>query len=105
MVGKSEFAFNLVRHREIVYDGSFSRIIYCLPEDSVHLHVEFIKRLKAVCDYLELVEGLPDVEELQLKVDKTRKLIIIDDLVRRAFASSAMLQVTNSPMQYIYIYI
>ncbi len=91
-VGKSEFAFNLIKHRSVVYDVNFTRILYCLPEDNIHLHTDFINRLKATCDILEVVEGLPEVDKLQLKIDKRPKLVVIDDLVTKALASSVMLQ-------------
>ncbi len=44
MSGKSTFALELITHRELVFDKEFSRIIYALPEDSIHLHQDFIKK-------------------------------------------------------------
>ena len=35
MSGKSMFALELVRHRNIVFDSSFDRIIYCLPGENL----------------------------------------------------------------------
>ncbi len=42
MCGKSTFILNVVEHRNVVYDQTFERVIYCLPEDSLHLHQDFI---------------------------------------------------------------
>jgi hypothetical protein len=68
MSGKSEFALNLVKYRDDVYSSKFERILYCLPDSSIHLHQNFIGRLREACESIEIIEGLPDVEKLHLKV-------------------------------------
>ncbi len=93
MSGKSLFALNLIIHRETVYTAHFNRIIYSLPESSLHLHQDFVKKLQEACNYIEIVEGLPDIEEQHLAADKsTHKLVILDDLMVKAFASSNILE-------------
>ncbi len=91
MAGKSTFALELIKHRKIVYDKDFERIIYALPEDSMHLHQTFLETLKNVYPEIEIVEGLPNINELHLKDDKTPKLLIIDDMMNRTFGSKSML--------------
>ncbi len=93
MVGKTEFAYNLILHRSTVYNVKFDRILYCLPEDNLHLHADFIKRLRTTCENIEIVEGLPCLDKLHMKIDKSHKLIVIDDLVTKALASTTILQV------------
>ncbi len=91
MAGKSTFALELIKHRTVVYDKDFERIIYALPEDSIHLHQKFLESLRQVYPSIEIVEGLPNINELHLKEDKEAKLLIIDDMMQSTFASKSML--------------
>ncbi len=91
MAGKSTFALELIKHRNVVYDQDFQRIIFALPEDSIHLHQNFLEKLRQVYPAIEIVEGLPNINELHLKDDKESKLLIIDDMMISTFASKSML--------------
>ncbi len=91
MAGKSTFALELIRHRHIVYDKDFERIIYALPEDSMHLHQVFLETLRNIYPKIEIVEGLPNINELHLKDDNVPKLLIIDDMMQGTFGSKSML--------------
>ncbi len=91
LCGKSTFACAIIQHREKIYDKPFERIIYALPEDSVHLHQEFLENLKKVYENIEIVEGFPNVAELHIKEDKTAKLLVIDDMMQRVFSSQTIL--------------
>ncbi len=91
MAGKSNFALELINHRKIVYDKDFERIIYALPEDSIHLHQNFLEQLRHAYPAIEIIEGLPNINELHLKDDKSPKLLIIDDMMQSTFASKSML--------------
>ncbi len=91
MSGKSTFALELIRNRSVVYDKTFERIIYALPEDSIHLHQAFIESLKNIYPAIEIVEGLPNINELHIKDDKVAKLLIIDDMMQATFGSRNML--------------
>ncbi len=91
--GKSQFAFNLIKYRETVYSAKFDRIVYAFPEGSMHLHQDFIKALQTVCNYIEIFEGLPNIEEQHLAAEKvTHKLVVLDDLMMKAFASNNVLE-------------
>ena len=91
MSGKSTFSLELIRHRLIVFDKEFSRIIYALPDDSIHLHEDFVKDLEKAYRNIEIVEGLPKVGDLHLKEDKFHKLLIIYDLMSSVFDSQTMM--------------
>lgn len=95
MSGKSLFALHLVLHQDAVYDTLFKRVLYCLPQDNIHVHSAFIEKLKSAYPGVEIVEGLPDVQELNLTVDNQSKLLIIDDQITKVLGSAAMLQVTK----------
>ncbi len=91
MAGKSTFALELIKNRHVVYDKDFERIIYALPEDSIHLHQTFLERLRTLYPNIEIVEGLPNINDLHLKDDKISKLLIIDDMMQSTFSSKTML--------------
>ena len=91
LCGKTTFALEVIQNREKIYDKPFERIIYALPEDSVHLHQNFLQNLKNVYENIEIVEGFPNISDLHIKEDKSSKLLIIDDMMQNAFASQTML--------------
>ncbi len=98
--GKSTFALNLLKFREKVYSHNFSRIIYALPENMFHLHQSFINDLRQACPFIEIVEGLPDLLQLNLTMEKnSHKLIIFDDMMSQVFESKQILELitTTSP--------
>ncbi len=92
MVGKSTFILKLVENRDLIYNEHFERIIYCLPEDSLHLHQEFVKKLEESFPNLELIEGIPKLNELHIKESKNHKLLILDDLMMPVFETHAMME-------------
>ncbi len=97
MIGKSRFALQLVKYRKDVFNENFDRILYALPENSLHLHQHFLENLREVCSFIEIVEGLPDVDQLNLGTEQlSHKLLIMDDLMTKAFASSKILELVTS---------
>ncbi len=90
MAGKSTFVLQVIQHRDKVYNQTFERIIYCLPEDSLHLHQDFIKKMQEAFASLEIVEGLPSISELHIKDNKNHKLLILDDLMISVFEAQTM---------------
>ncbi len=92
MSGKSTFALKLIQYRNLVYTHPFSRILYALPEESLHLHQTFLAQLREACESIEIIEGLPDIQELHLATEKnSHKLLVLDDLMMKAFASTSLL--------------
>ncbi len=97
MVGKSRFALNLVKYRDIIYTHKFDRILYALPESSIHLHQNFLKDLEEACNFIEIIEGLPNINALDLAVEQSsHKLLIMDDLMTKVFNSSEILELVTS---------
>ena len=96
MSGKSTFALNLVKYRNKVYNETFDRILYALPESSLHLHKIFLTQLKECCPFVEIIEGLPDIDGLFLTADRTHKLLILDDMMTKAFGSSDVLHLMTT---------
>ncbi len=97
MIGKSQFALKLVEFRKFIYNEEFDRIVYALPETAIHLHRQFIEKLRTVCNFIEIVEGLPDMESLNLSSDKSsHKLLVMDDLMQQAFGSNKILELVTS---------
>ncbi len=93
MCGKSSFILELVKNWECVYNHTFERIIYCLPEESLHLHQDFVKQLREVFPKIEIVEGLPQISLLGIKDNKNHKLLILDDLMTTVFDSQSILDI------------
>ena len=91
--GKSRFIFNLIKHRTTMFSDEFQRIIYCLPPNCFNLHAEFLDNLKDVCadTDLKIMEDMPNIDELALDIDLVPKLIVFDDLMRKAFNSTKVL--------------
>ncbi len=97
MSGKSSFALKLIQHRAKIYTEDFERIMYALPEDSLHLHQKFIDKLREAAPNVEIVTGLPDIHEHHLAVEKTsHKLLVIDDMMMRVFQSQNLLELITS---------
>ncbi len=95
--GKSQFALKLIKYRTTVYSHQFDRIVYCLPENSIHLHQKFLENLKEACDFIEIIEGLPDIANLNLASDhSSHKLLIMDDLMTRAFSRDHIQELITS---------
>ena len=93
LVGKSQFMLKAVRHRDQLFKGKFERIIYCLPSGSVPQHYNYVKDLKEAFENLEVVEGLPDPDDLNLLDQSVNKLVIIDDLIQELLDSQVLYDV------------
>ena len=89
--GKSQLCLKLIKNRQFIYDVEFKRILYAFPKQSIHLHSEFISQLKDVCPSIEILEGIPNCQEVGLFDDKTSKLLILDDLMGEALTSQPVL--------------
>ncbi len=90
MAGKSTFVLDLVKYRDLVYSERFERILYCLPDDSLHLHQDFVKKMQETFPKLEIIEGLPRISDLHIKDNKNHKLLILDDLMISVFDTQTM---------------
>ncbi len=100
LCGKSTFALEVIKYRDQMYDKPFERIIYALPEDSIHLHQNFLENLKTVYPNIEIVEGFPSIGDLNLKEDQTAKLLVIDDMMQNVFNSQTMLDLITKDLHH-----
>lgn len=86
--GKSTFILKLLKHRKQMFSTAFSRIVYCVPGNSLEAHQNFITQLKEVCPTVEVSIDLPKSSEL--KSDLLHKLFILDDLFHLISSSQLM---------------
>jgi len=84
--GKSTFVKNLLLYRNEVFDQPFSRVIFCCPAE-MRLNSSYFDELKSIYPTIEFLHGLPNVDALQLRTDKTHKLIIVDDQFEKSINS------------------
>lgn len=80
-----------VEERAHVFTDEFVRIIYCYSEAariSVDLYCE---EMREFFPSLERHAGLPDADTLRLTDNRDHKLVIIDDLMKPALDSAAVL--------------
>ena len=91
MSGKSTFVHHVIKFREHIYDQTFEKIFYALPEASSHLHQEYLQNLRLVYPDIQIVEGLPNISELNIREDKSPKLLVIEDMMQGAFGSQMIL--------------
>ena len=78
--GKSTFIYNLLKYRDSVFAKKFTRIIYCMPEQTEGSRAAYIASLREICENISIEEGLPDLHNHSLKSDSEPKLLILDDL-------------------------
>lgn len=88
--GKSEFLYNLVKFRDDIFDNKFQRIIYCQANSTSIKNQTFFQRLKQEFSNIELCQGLPSVTGLNLDLNNSHTLILIDDLMSSVLWSQAM---------------
>lgn len=89
--GKSELIAEFVRHKSLIFDKNFERIIYCQPEGLAHRPNRIFDQIKTDFPTAELVSGLPDVSKLYLDLDSTSCLVIIDDQMNDFLNSQDMI--------------
>ncbi len=89
--GKSRLIVELIKHRDTVYSATFERVIVALPDDAIHQQQEFISSLKEACETVEIVEGLPNIQDLHLTADASPSLLVLDDLMLEAFNDNNIL--------------
>ena len=89
--GKSYLMAQLMEHRVNLFNTNFEQIYYCQP-DSLFLGANPIfDKLRSLCPQIQLISGLPDVAKLNLHIDRTAKLLLVDDMMQSILASPQML--------------
>ena len=90
--GKTEFILNLVENRHKLFPSEFSRIVFCIPESLAHRPNPAFDRLKKTFPTVELVNGLPDISKLNLDLNQSPCLLIIDDQMNALLDSKEMVE-------------
>jgi len=93
--GKSEFIFNLIKFRNEIITADFKRIIYCQSNCYSVKNLIFFDRLKNEFPSLEIIQGLPDINELQLTFNNEPALLIVDDLMNDVLNSKKMVEIAT----------
>lgn len=92
MSGKTSLALKLVKYRDQLFSDQFERIIYCQSEEMRHQVNPAFEELKQIAPGIsELHVGLPEVRKLNLDLDSTKSLIIIDDQMDKMMNDSSIL--------------
>lgn len=79
MSGKSTILKKLLKHRDVLFDQKFQRVIYMYPKtDHSSLRVAFCKDLQELCPFIEFSAGLIDFTSLLS--GECHILLLIDDL-------------------------
>lgn len=92
--GKSEFILKLIKYRQTVFNGEFTRILYCIPPQSTSLHYGYIQRMTKYFKNLHVIEGLPKLVRDGLTDEGDgAKLLIVDDQVDEMMRSDEMRRV------------
>lgn len=73
-----------MENRIKIFDKQFSRIIYATPEVLSESIKNYCEELKDVYPEIEFTHGVPSMDSLNLRTDKTHKLLILDDLFEQA---------------------
>jgi len=94
--GKSYLLLDIVKFRAQVCTQNFSRIIYCQSNSYSHKNQQFIKKLQAEFPTLELCNGLPNLNELNLTINNAPSLVLIDDLMDEVLNSNSMVHLAST---------
>ena len=89
--GKSYLMADLIQHRTDLFNTNFQQIFYCQPESLFHGANPIFDKLKSMCPQIQLIQGLPDIAKLNLHIDRTSKLLLVDDMMQSILASPQML--------------
>ena len=80
MSGKTEFMVKLITHRKELFDVEFDEIFYCTPESTSLRYTPVFERLQVACPNIQLINGVPDLEKLNLTLDTRPKILFCEVL-------------------------
>ena len=72
-----------MKNRQELFSTNFIRILYCVPQETAHLHEEYFQKLRTEFKDIEIINGLPLMRDIS--DDKLPKLIIMvkyDEFIR-----------------------
>lgn len=88
--GKSTLIVQLIENRDKMFNQKFDRLYYCQPPNLCLRSNPTFDQICKSFPTAELVCGLPDVSKLNLDVDLSSKMIVIDDLMSDLLNSDEM---------------
>jgi len=103
MSGKTEFMIKLITHRKELFDTEFDEIFYCTPETTSFRYSPVFERLQEVCPNIQLINGVPDIQKLNLTLDTRPKILFCDDLQEELLQSETMLTLMTGHIHHFQI--
>lgn len=83
----------ILEHRKQLFDSEFERVIYSCPEHLESGNSDYCETLKVHYPDIEFVYGLPKIDSLGLRLDRSPKLLLIDDQFEKACNSKEILDI------------
>jgi len=80
--GKSSFIVNLIKYRKDVFTQDFEKCYYCQPSNLCVRSNPIFDQIQQSFPSAELICGLPNINKLNLNLDSSPKIVIIDDLMQ-----------------------
>lgn len=93
--GKSTLIVKLVQYRTLMFNQKFVKLYYCQPASLCVRNNPIFEQILKEFPLAELICGLPDVSKLQLDLDSTPKLVVIDDLMGPFLDSAKMIELIS----------
>ncbi len=92
MAGKSSLILELLKHREVVFNSTFERIVFTTDEDTFEDKKSYLENLRKVCPEIEIMPGIPNLLDLGLLFQPDKpKLLVMDDMAEMIVKDKAMM--------------
>lgn len=72
---------NLLKYRHELFTQNFQRCFYCQPANLCVRNNPIFEEIKKHVPHAELICGIPNISKLNLDLDSTPKIVLIDDLM------------------------
>ena len=89
--GKTHLMSKLLEYRANLFNTNFEQIFYCQPESLFLGTNPIFEKLRSFYPQIQLVIGLPDIAKLNLHIDRSSKLLLVDDMMQSILGSPQML--------------
>ena len=89
--GKTYLMSKLLENRADLFNTNFEQIFYCQPESLFLGTNPIFVKLRVFFPQIQLITGLPDIAKLNLHIDRSSKLLLVDDMMQSILGSPQML--------------